>query len=42
VVGRGAEPVRVLDAKTRKPIEAISVRSSAGDPLSIEDLLFFA
>lgn len=40
VVGRGAEPVRILDTKTRKPIEAISVRSSAGDPLSIEDLLF--
>lgn len=40
VCGRGNEPLRVLDAQTRAPIERIRVRAADGRPLSIESLRF--
>jgi DNA-binding HxlR family transcriptional regulator len=40
VVGHGAEPVRILDAEQRKPIQRIKVTSRSGRPLSIEQLRF--
>jgi DNA-binding HxlR family transcriptional regulator len=40
VFGRGAEPLRVLDARTRSPIEQIVVSSRDGRKLSINDLRF--
>jgi DNA-binding HxlR family transcriptional regulator len=38
VVGRGGEPVRILDARHRKQIRRIEVTSRDGRPLSIEQL----
>jgi DNA-binding HxlR family transcriptional regulator len=40
IVGRGAEPIRILDAGQRKPIRRIEVTSRAGRSLSIEQLRF--
>ena len=41
VAGRGAEPVRILDAEHRKPIQRIEVSAKDGRPLAIEQLRFF-
>jgi DNA-binding HxlR family transcriptional regulator len=40
VVGPGGEPVRIMDADDRKPIQLIEVRSAAGRPLALEHLRF--
>jgi len=40
VVGAGNEPVQVLDAEARAPIQPIEVTAQTGKPLSIRDLRF--
>ena len=40
VVGRGGEPIRILDAEHRKQIRRIEVTSRDGRPLSIKQLRF--
>lgn len=40
VVGRGAEPVRILDSERQKPIRRIEVTSDDGRVLPIEELRF--